>query len=203
VRLLVVCSGNICRSPLAAALLRMRLDARWHVESAGTAAREGEPMAPETVTLAHRYGVLDVSHEARRLTPSLAEPADLILALDRAQRRRVAELAPRVVRRAFTLREFARLADGATRSRAVPSPSLAELLEAISEQRRLRIGEVGPEEDEVADPFGRPLEVHVEAGRIIDEAVRVIARNLNGVGTPVRSGSELPTAQGAPGRSSR
>lgn len=202
-KLLVVCSGNVCRSPLATALLRMRLDARWQVESAGTAAFEGEPMAPETITLAHRYGVPDVPHEARRLTPSLAESADLILALDRAQRRRVAELAPRVVRRTFTLREFARLAGGAARSRVFPSPSLAELLEAISEQRRLRIGEVGPEEDDVADPFGRPMEVHVEAGRLIDEAVRVVARVLDGVGTPVRSGSESLTAQGAPGPSSR
>ena len=202
-RLLVVCSGNICRSPLTTALLRMRLDARWQVESAGTAALEGEPMAPESIALAHRYGVPDVSHEARRLTPSLAESADLILALDRAQRRRVAELAPRVVRRTFTLREFARLGAGAERSRVFPSRSLEELLEAISEQRRLWVGDVGPEEDEVVDPFGRPMEVHVEAGRIIDEAVRVIARVLDGVGTPMRSGSESTTSHGAPGHSSR
>lgn len=160
-------------------------------------------MAPESIALARRYGVSDVSHAARRLTPSLAESADLILTLDRAQRRRVAGLAPRVIRRTFTLREFARLAAGARRSRLPASPSLAELLDAVSVQRRDWIGEVGPEEDEVMDPFGRPMEVHVETGRLIDEAVRVTASVLGGVGSPTTTGPESLADLGAPGRSSR
>ena len=171
-RLLVVCTGNVCRSPLAAALFSARLGPDWQVESAGTAALVGRPMTPPTVDLARAGGVDHVAHEARQLTQPLAESADLILTAGRAHRRQVVELAPKVVRRTFTLREFARLAPGAARASAQASPSLGDLLAATAEQRRHWVGAVEPADDEIVDPFGAPEPVYAEAGRAIEDAVR-------------------------------
>ena len=110
--LLTVCTGNICRSPLAEALLRERLaplDVR--VSSAGTRALVGYGMTPEAAQLAADYGVPEVAaHRARFLTEGLLETPDLILAMSREHRRAIVDLAPRRLRSTFTLREFARLA---------------------------------------------------------------------------------------------
>ncbi len=85
-RVLVVCTGNTCRSPLAAGLLCRDLGpdgARVQVESAGTAAWEGQPATEHSITLAEREGVGLRSHRSRRVTPALVRAADLILVMER------------------------------------------------------------------------------------------------------------------------
>jgi tRNA threonylcarbamoyl adenosine modification protein (Sua5/YciO/YrdC/YwlC family) len=88
--LLFVCSGNRCRSPMAAAfaadLLARRagvtvhdlLDAGYRVGSAGTGCLRGQPATAEAVAAALRYGCDLTSHRSRPLTPSLIEDADEI-----------------------------------------------------------------------------------------------------------------------------
>lgn len=83
--LVFVCTGNTCRSPLAAALARRELERRdWrHVEvaSAGLAAEDGHPASRHAVAVAERHG-LDLSgHRSRALTPELVAWADLVLAM--------------------------------------------------------------------------------------------------------------------------
>ena len=94
-RVLVVCSGNTCRSPLAAAALLDALgpDAdKVEVLSAGTAAWEGQPASEGSVVVARQSG-LDVSgHRSRRATPQLVRGADRILVMDREHARAVQAL---------------------------------------------------------------------------------------------------------------
>ncbi|ANJ26267.1 hypothetical protein [Agromyces aureus] len=110
---LVVCTGNICRSPVAEQVLAARLaDAGAEgvsVSSAGTGALVGHPMTPEAAMLSVRYGADPAGHAARQLTEQLVLDADLVLTATRAHRAQVAELVPRAARRAYTLREFARV----------------------------------------------------------------------------------------------
>jgi len=94
--ILLVCTGNICRSPLAEALLRRTLEQRSvdgvSVTSAGTGAWDGAPASEGAYLVGLERG-LDLSgHRARLLTRELVEEADLILTMARHHRARVDEL---------------------------------------------------------------------------------------------------------------
>jgi len=87
--LLVVCHGNVCRSPFAAALLRPSLSRKGvRVESAGFV-YSGRPSPPEAVTAAARYGVDLSTHRSKLLTVDSVRPASLIVVTDPAQGREI------------------------------------------------------------------------------------------------------------------
>lgn len=95
-RILVVCSGNTCRSPLAAALLTRALQAAGRgdiaVESAGTGAWDGAPASEGSYLVALEHGLDLSAHRARMLDAALVESADLILTMGRPHLGRVREL---------------------------------------------------------------------------------------------------------------
>lgn len=80
-RILIVCTGNICRSPLAEAWFRRALPGA-EVSSAGVGALVGRPAEPDACAVGESHG-LDLSdHRARQITLDMASQQDLILALD-------------------------------------------------------------------------------------------------------------------------
>jgi protein-tyrosine phosphatase len=82
-RFLVVCTGNICRSPIAEALLRAALPGKT-VLSAGTAAMVGDGAHPLSVQVAAEHGLALDDHRAQQLTLPLLQHSDLVLTLDRS-----------------------------------------------------------------------------------------------------------------------
>jgi len=83
----MVCSGNTCRSPMAAGWFVKALGSdreRVEVMSAGTGALEGRPATPPAVETAARDGVDLAGHRSRRATPELVRAADLVLVMERA-----------------------------------------------------------------------------------------------------------------------
>jgi protein-tyrosine phosphatase len=112
--ILFVCTGNICRSPIAERLA-IAYGARSHFQdftasSAGTHALTGHPIEVYATRALKKLGGETSHFAARQLTPNIAGDADLVLTMTRAHRDDVLKLAPQQLRRTFTLREAARLA---------------------------------------------------------------------------------------------
>jgi len=83
-KVLFVCTANVCRSPMAQEIFNALATDRelpLRAESAGTAALEGEPMAPNTVAVLEEAGIYPGPHRARRASGAMIEDADLVLAM--------------------------------------------------------------------------------------------------------------------------
>jgi protein-tyrosine phosphatase len=116
-RILVVCTGNICRSPVAEAMLRQALPAK-QFSSAGLGALVGQGVELTARELAEADG-LDVSdHHARQLTRDMLAHADLVLVMSQGQRRAVGELAPEALGKTLPLGKWLEEGQG----RDIPDP---------------------------------------------------------------------------------
>jgi len=92
--ILVICVGNICRSPMAEALLRARAPDGVHVHSAGIGALVDEPADPNAVQLMQAQGIDITAHRARQLTREMATQADLILIMEAGHQQHIHSLSP-------------------------------------------------------------------------------------------------------------
>lgn len=167
-RILVVCEGNLCRSPLAERLIAARLPG-VEVSSAGTLAGDGgAEMDPLAAAELARLGGSADGFVTRRVTGDLLVGADLVLTATRRIRSKVIAQSPRAMRRTFTLLEFAALAE---RAPALPA---GELVAWAFGNRSL----VSAAELDVPDPIGGDAEVHRAVADSIDGAVTRIAAAL-------------------------
>jgi protein-tyrosine-phosphatase len=93
---LVVCTGNVCRSPMAVAILRRRLAEQGvtgvEVSSAGTAPWDGAPASEGSYLISLEHGLDLSSHRARQLTTDLVADADLVLGMGLHHVERVEQL---------------------------------------------------------------------------------------------------------------
>jgi protein-tyrosine phosphatase len=86
--ILTVCTGNICRSPMAAILLQEKLKgAQITISSAGLMALVGYPADPLVITLLAERGLDATEHRARQITTDLVQGAELILVMETWQQR--------------------------------------------------------------------------------------------------------------------
>lgn len=100
--ILVVCRGNICRSPVAEAMLRQQLP-HCRVSSAGITALVGEGVEPTARQLAEADGFEVGEHRARQLEAELLAEADLVLVMSDDQRREIASRWPSVLGKTMRL----------------------------------------------------------------------------------------------------
>ncbi len=107
-RILFVCTGNICRSPIAEYLFRAltKEDDEWECGSAGTAAWEGQPASEHAVIALAEWDIDLTPHRSRRLRTVLADNADRIIVMTHAHRRGILEHWPHLDDRVKTLGEF-------------------------------------------------------------------------------------------------
>ena len=189
---LVVCTGNICRSPLAEQLIEARFTQAGIaavVHSAGTRALVAHAMTPEAASLSQQYGGDPAYHAARQLTSDLVAGADLVLTATREQRSEVVSLHPRASRYAYTLPQFARVLSAMLaeerpgESTTAHDPAAAETLRSIlvdvAASRGLAPPPGHPDDDDIVDPYRRSQTVYDEAGRIIDRTVTEITSGLS------------------------
>lgn len=107
--ILVLCIGNICRSPMAEALLKRSLPEKT-IQSAGLSALVGHPADPIAIQLMQEEGLDITDHRAQQVNGYLISGADLILTMDTEQKHDVERRYPVSRGKVFRLGEFARFA---------------------------------------------------------------------------------------------
>jgi protein-tyrosine phosphatase len=163
--ILVVCTGNICRSPMAEGFLRDALERRCGekaptVSSAGTMGWAGSPASPESVIAARERGSEIEAHVARELNRAMIEDADLIVGMAAEHRDAVATAVPDAAARTFTLKELVRLLESLPPVESPGDPGA--LAERIAEADAAREGgeAANPHDEDVSDPLGLPLDIY-------------------------------------------
>jgi protein-tyrosine phosphatase len=150
--LVLVCTGNTCRSPMAEALLRKRLaerlgcsieeldEGRAFVSSAGISAGLGGRSAPEAIEVMREQGLDLSAHQSQPLSDTIVRQADLILAMTRSHRETIVQHWPEAAERTLLLR---------------------------------------PDGRDICDPIGTSVEVYRECARQIDDAVQTRVQELS------------------------
>ena len=107
-QLLFVCTGNICRSPMAEYILRARLGGKsdWKVASAGVAAINGEPASEEAVAVCRELGLDLRQHGSQPVTRELAEHSRWIVVMTEAHREILTRRHPELNARIRLLKSF-------------------------------------------------------------------------------------------------
>ena len=184
IEILVVCTGNICRSPMAESLLQ------HHLSEAGVAARvrsaglltEDQPASPPAVDVLAGRGLDLSAHRSRRLVAELIEQADLVLCMERVHLREAVLLSPHAFPRIFTLKELVRRGEVIGRRRA--DEPLNAWLAAANAGRRATDHLGSSPNDDVADPIGRPKAVYEKTARELDDLVGRLVDLLWGEAAP-------------------
>lgn len=128
--IVVVCTGNICRSPMAAALLRHRLSPRVHVHSVGTAALVNASADPLAQDVMRQHDIDLTNHRGRQASDATLTGVDLVLTAESFHSQWINIRYPNLRRRVFKLGYWLNdrdIADPFQRSRAVFEETYADI----------------------------------------------------------------------------
>jgi protein-tyrosine phosphatase len=186
---LFVCTGNICRSPIAEQLFRKetaRFSGLVTVSSAGTSARPGQEMTEQAAVVSRLYGGDPVGHGASSLTSRRIQQANLVLALSREHRSEIVSMVPRASRKTFTLREIDRLIRvlhdveprSALEGRGLTLQDLDSFVRDVASMRGFSQTMPLPADDDVIDPYRQSQATYDEAGVLINNAVQALSEAL-------------------------
>ena len=133
--ILVVCVGNICRSPMAEALLRHALRGQdgMTVESAGLGALVGYPASEHSVELMNEMGLDIGAHRARQIHPDMVAAADLVLVMETGHKKAIDDADPTARGKVHRLGKWQDrdIADPYKRPRAAYEAALADIRAGI------------------------------------------------------------------------
>jgi protein-tyrosine phosphatase len=190
-RILIVCTGNICRSPFIERILQRELDGRGSgagrriiVRSAGTGALVGSAMNAQAAAQLVKHGGDASGFTARDLTPGLIDESDLVLTATRVHRGKVALMSPKVLRRVFTFCDFADLVAGVDGPGSpVAQPDPRAWVRHVTEKAAARRGltpPLAPGLADIVDPYRRADEVFAVMARQVLDSVPAVVRTLAG-----------------------
>lgn len=158
---LIVCTANVCRSPMAEYLLRDAVARRWgshsswRIESAGVRAEPGLEMDRQAQRALSKRGIDSSEFRSQQVRRGTVERADLILTAERSHRAAIVTLVPSAVHHTFTIRQFARLASQVARLESQDdTDALARQLLEAAANARSRLQPTAARDDDLPDPTG-------------------------------------------------
>ena len=177
-RVMFVCTGNICRSPMGELLLsRYLADTSIEVSSAGTKGLPGHPIDPSSATLMSSVGIDSSAFRSRRLTRDMANATNLILCFEASQRREIVTLAPAVVRRTFVITEFAALCAYCADHGMVKGRTIQERLWSVAVAAPI-VRPLLPPSPDIEDPHGKTFDVFCTVADETNRALRTILNSM-------------------------
>lgn len=120
-KILILCTGNSCRSPMAEAFLskQLKFKGEFEVISAGISAMDGFSPTPETIEVMKEEGIDISTNFSRPFSPFLAKAADIILVMSDMHKDSVTKRLPEVKEKVYLYKEFAQTTDT---GREIPDP---------------------------------------------------------------------------------
>jgi protein arginine phosphatase len=190
-RILFVCTGNTCRSPLAEGMLRVMLqqeNLQAEVRSAGVSAFDGGPISSNSLRILQEAG-FQGQIQSNAIEREQVAWADLILTMTNSHKRAVIGQFPDAADKTFTLKEYVEndpnvLSAIAERNRLEADLQLRQALsQPITAEEKSRIAllmEQIPDTD-ISDPFGGPLEIYRATAWEIEQClIKLVAKLKNG-----------------------
>ena len=175
--ILVVCTGNACRSPMGAVLLQHRLDEggiEARVRSAGTMPWSSG-VTDDARLVMDEYGLVVEGHGKQALTPELVEATDLVLGMTRNHVAYTVRRFPDARDRTFMVGELVRLGRETGGRRA--GEAVRDWAARVSAVRAAD-GLLGRSTDEVDDPAGEPIDVYRRTATLLDRSSTTIVELL-------------------------
>jgi protein-tyrosine phosphatase len=179
---LVVCTGNVCRSPIAEGMLRAAFRERLgegapQVVSAGTSGWEGSTADPSAVAACAERGIDISGHRARALREADAFSAGLVIAMAQEHADAMRNLVPK---RTFTLKELVRLLEALDPPEEGTADEVLARRVAAADALRRSGYEGNPYDEDIMDPLGMPLESFRAIAWELEEWCRRLVEGLFG-----------------------
>lgn len=188
IRILFVCTGNICRSPMAEAIARSIVEKYYPLHSkmfefssAGIAALVDHPASTEAIHALKTKGINMTGHRGRAIESFVLEDYDLILTMENYQRRYIESLDSD--KDAFLLLAYAYAARKFQEGDELPSKELTEVLakqrlneisSKLRELEGLRPEYFSSRAFEISDPLGDSLERYLKVAELLEDTIRDI-----------------------------
>lgn len=197
-RVLFICTGNICRSPMGELLFRTYTQGTsLEIGSAGTHSLVGHGIDPSSKALMYAVGIDSSQFRSTQLTQDIADNSDLILCFEPEQRHNIVIIALTALPYTFTLTDFSNMCAYCAQHNMITGATIQERLQSVIDQS-MQIRPMLPPSATIPDPYRKNFEAFRSVARVTNDAIRNILRSISYNTASIAQGTEETVQLGSP-----